>query len=467
MTGEGYVIASIDAGVVHDAAGNANSASTSTDNSVYYNTPPTISSVVVVVSQGLMTWNLQDANGIGSTGLTVDGVAVSAIYGPYAAPSGVNYAGVFGSLPSGTHSYTITATDTLGLSSQYTGTFDVGPTISSVVVATTASPPVITCRITTSTGVASTTIAVDGTYLAVAGPYGTKYAGNYAGLLGALSGGSHSYVIVATDANGASSSVSGTFTTTSSTGKGPVISSIVVATSANPPVITWRLTDSAGVKVTTVTVDGVYLTVYGPYGSTTAGNYAGAMSTLSAGSHTYVINATNTKGVSSKATGTFTVAPLLVSAASPAQGAAASLTSDQLSPIVVEAKLRLAAALGMQTTASLSRVSVQLADLPDGMLGEALGTTILIDRDAAGYGWFVDPTPGDDVEFATHLGADTLAAANGSLAAARVDLLTTVMHEMGHVLGYRDDNSGDLMNATLPLGVRRLVAVDEVFATFA
>ena len=188
MTGEGYVIASIDAGVVHDAAGNANSASTSTDNSVYYNTPPTISSVVVVVSQGLMTWNLQDANGIGSTGLTVDGVAVSAIYGPYAAPSGVNYAGVFGSLASGRHSYTITATDTLGLSSQYTGMFDVGPTISSVVVATTASPPVITCRITTSTGVASTTIAVDGTYLAVAGPYGTKYAGNYAGLLGALLG---------------------------------------------------------------------------------------------------------------------------------------------------------------------------------------------------------------------------------------------------------------------------------------
>ena len=272
---------------------------------------------------------------------------------------------------------------------------------------------------------------------------------------------------MATDANGASSTYSSTFTTTSSTGKGPVISSIVVAASANPPVITWRLTDSTGVKVTTVTVDGVYLTVYGPYGSKTGGNYAGAMSALSAGSHTYVINATNAKGASSKATGTFTVAPLLVSAASPAQGAAASLTSDQLSPIVVEAKLRLAAALGMQATASLSGVSVQLADLPNGMLGEALGTTILIDRDAAGYGWFVDPTPGDDVEFAEHLGADTLAAANGSLAAARVDLLTTVMHEMGHVLGYRDDDSGDLMNATLPLGVRRLVAVDEVFATFA
>ena len=43
---------------------------------------------------------------------------------------------------------------------------------------------------------------------------------------------------------------------------------------------------------------------------------------------------------------------------------------------------------------------VQVADLPGGLLGEAVGKTILIDRDAAGYGWFVDPTPADDLEFA-------------------------------------------------------------------
>ena len=33
------------------------------------------------------------------------------------------------------------------------------------------------------------------------------------------------------------------------------------------------------------------------------------------------------------------------------------------------------------------------------MLGEAVGKTIFIDRDAAGYGWFVDPTPAADEEF--------------------------------------------------------------------
>ena len=43
MTGSGTVIATIAAGVAHDAAGNANTASTSTDNTVTYDvTDPTV-----------------------------------------------------------------------------------------------------------------------------------------------------------------------------------------------------------------------------------------------------------------------------------------------------------------------------------------------------------------------------------------------------------------------------------------
>ena len=468
MTGNGLVIDSIDAGVVQDAAGNGNSASTSTDNSVRYDTGPTVSSVVVVVSQGLMTWNLQSPYGLAGTSLSVDGAAVWTIYGPYADPSGgVDYAGVFGSLPAGSHSYTITATDSFGISSQLSGTIAVGPTISSIVVASSASPPVITCRASDSTGITSLTMTVDGASLLIAGPYGTKYAGNYAGLLGALPDGVHQYVIAATDAEGASTSVTGTFTTAARAGDWPTISNIVVATWQSPPVITWTVTDNVGVRITTIAVDGSYLPIYGPYGNRYAGNYAGVMSTLSSGSHSYVINATNAQGISTSASGTFTVEPLLVSAANPPLAAAASLQSSQLTPIVAEAQRRLTAALGTQTTAGLGGVSVQLADLPGGMLGETVGKTIFIDRDAAGYGWFADPTAGDNTEFSEPLGPDTLAAAPGAAAAGRVDLLTAVMHEMGHVLGYRDDQSGDLMNATLPLGVRRIVALDEVFARFS
>ena len=92
------------------------------------------------------------------------------------------------------------------------------------------------------------------------------------------------------------------------------------------------------------------------------------------------------------------------------------------------------------------------------LLGETIGNKILINRDAAGYGWFIDPTPADNVEFADVLSPYNLVARSGSPAYNRADLLTTVMHEMGHVLGYEHSNSLDLMYPTLPLGDRRFLA---------
>ena len=44
----------------------------------------------------------------------------------------------------------------------------------------------------------------------------------------------------------------------------------------------------------------------------------------------------------------------------------------------------------------------------------------------------------------------------GSPAAGRVDLLTVLEHELGHVIGLSDNtHAGDLMDITLGLGVRR------------
>jgi hypothetical protein len=115
----------------------------------------------------------------------------------------------------------------------------------------------------------------------------------------------------------------------------------------------------------------------------------------------------------------------------------------------------------------LAGVSFQIGELPSGLLGEESGKTIRIDRDAAGYGWFVDPTPADDSEFADPSGTHSLVARKGTIAYGRADLLTTVMHEMEHVLGYPDDHAmiDDLMAATLPTGVRRTLAVDYALAT--
>src|SRR6185369_7400453 len=78
---------------------------------------------------------------------------------------------------------------------------------------------------------------------------------------------------------------------------------------------------------------------------------------------------------------------------------------------------------------------------------------IYLDANAAGRGWFVDPTPWEDSEFAPGV-AD-------SPAAGRVDLLTVLAHEMGHILGRDDDHetdpmTGNVMADVLPLGVRRI-----------
>ena len=48
----------------------------------------------------------------------------------------------------------------------------------------------------------------------------------------------------------------------------------------------------------------------------------------------------------------------------------------------------------------LSRATITIADLADGYLALTTGTTITLDTDAAGYGWFIDPTPLTNEEFA-------------------------------------------------------------------
>ncbi len=86
---------------------------------------------------------------------------------------------------------------------------------------------------------------------------------------------------------------------------------------------------------------------------------------------------------------------------------------------------------------------------------------MLLDATADGWGWFVDPTPADNAEFAGTAGGQELQALPGSPAFGRMDLLTVVEHELGHVLGLDDLDPGvaahDLMTSTLGTGTRRLL----------
>ena len=83
--------------------------------------------MAVSLAQDFLSWNENDPAGVAGAQLAIDGrtLAQGAIYGPYAASSGVNFAGVFGTLSAGTHSYLITATDDAGRTSQQSGQFTV------------------------------------------------------------------------------------------------------------------------------------------------------------------------------------------------------------------------------------------------------------------------------------------------------------------------------------------------------
>jgi Ca2+-binding RTX toxin-like protein len=157
----------------------------------------------------------------------------------------------------------------------------------------------------------------------------------------------------------------------------------------------------------------------------------------------------------------------LMASSAPIDGAATSSTnpvvpaSSDLDAIVIEAKhLWEQTGLDAALLTLLDSVRVELGDLDGLKLGEEFGDVVVIDIDAAGYGWFIDPTPADNKEFKANPINGELTAMASSPAFGEMDLLTVVMHELGHVLGYADLNPGTgantLMDGTLDAGVRLL-----------
>ena len=85
-------------------------------------------------------------------------------------------------------------------------------------------------------------------------------------------------------------------------------------------------------------------------------------------------------------------------------------------PLVHEAEARWAAA-GANVSA-LGNVQVSVVNLPGTELGEssAVVDTIFLDANAKGYGWFIDPTPGQDNEFPVQVAKTEERAASGPAA---------------------------------------------------
>jgi hypothetical protein len=161
---------------------------------------------------------------------------------------------------------------------------------------------------------------------------------------------------------------------------------------------------------------------------------------------------------------TITIGSSLMLDAAPAQEA----TNQVIGAADVQAMLLAAGERWEQAGVSAGRVQQALAgltvfvtDLPGAQLASLAAGRLSVDANAAGYGWFVDATPGNDAEFAKRTGLAKHSARANSLAAGKADLLTTLEHELGHALGLEDRHdrlaaiTGNIMDAELGLGVRR------------
>ena len=128
------------------------------------------------------------------------------------------------------------------------------------------------------------------------------------------------------------------------------------------------------------------------------------------------------------------------------------LSPEELAPIV-DSAIEYWRSAGHDVSA-LEGITFEVSDLPGTLLGLVEDDTVYIDADAAGHGWFVDPTPLKSEEF--NVADDgSLTAIAGSDAEGRIDLLTAVTHELGHLLGISHDDTV-LMDASLDVGTREL-----------
>ncbi len=299
MTGTGTVTVSLKAGAAHDLAGNASEASTSTHNSVNFIAGPAISNVSVSAKTSSentnITFKVVDNKGISSVQLKIDGKNVS-----IRKTSGDKYSATYaysGLLTASTHTYTIRAVSSRGTST-YTNSFTVAastPTISSVSVIASKSdkPATFSWRVFTIDGIRAVKISIDGgTAVTVQKSSGSSTSATY--LYSALlSARTHTYTITAVGATGkAATPYTGRVTVVGTT---PLIVNVkaTAKTSSNNTTIKWTVYDIDGIGSTTLKIDGRKITSGITHtGSSTYITYT-YTGKLSAGRHSYTINATD------------------------------------------------------------------------------------------------------------------------------------------------------------------------------
>jgi hypothetical protein len=146
----------------------------------------------------------------------------------------------------------------------------------------------------------------------------------------------------------------------------------------------------------------------------------------------------------------------------------APLTNQELQTVVQGALTRLRnTGIAPNVLAALTSIQFTVGGLTNHELAMSYVSSnqVIVDAGATGTGWFVDASPLQDQEFSSLNGV--LTARAGSAAAGRMDLLTVVLHEMGHFEGWRELDPAlhptALMALSLTAGTRRTQDIDAVF----
>ena len=156
------------------------------------------------------------------------------------------------------------------------------------------------------------------------------------------------------------------------------------------------------------------------------------------GDETFFVDLSSATGatIAQGATGTVTIRndDQLLLATAIGAGTSIRPLAGRAAARVLRAAIRRWVAAGTRQ-AVFAGVRVRIARLGGARLAKVSGRTIVIDADAAGWGW--------------HIGL------RGRVASGRIDLLTVILHELGHVAGL-DHTEHGLMRAALAPGERRL-----------
>ena len=142
-----------------------------------------------------------------------------------------------------------------------------------------------------------------------------------------------------------------------------------------------------------------------------------------------------------------------------------TLTQAELDYLVEAAIDRWAAAgASAEQLAAMRATHFSISEMMGTYLGTSTPGNVYVDSDGAGHGWFLDHTPGEDSEFDA-AGGVLKADADGA-ASGKMDLLTVLMHELGHQVGlddlYNVNNAAELMYGYARLAERRLPQADDL-----